>query len=81
MTVHRMNLGWGELFSFFFKKKVCKECRVKLERFKETEDMGDGFHVYSKGPLSFGATFGHRYEHTIKYRCPKCEKVYSLEDL
>ena len=77
MTSHVAKFSLKEMFAFFFKKKICKNCGWKLIRTTEKESKGSGWHEVTTGSYNFGP----QYIYTFFYRCENCNKLYRLDDL
>jgi hypothetical protein len=73
--VWRTELGPYELFKLLFMKKVCRICKMKMNRFKKQIDFQGEF--YDDGQLLNGTLHSTEYW----YRCPKCNNEISLYDV
>lgn len=78
MTTVEMHFeSFGEMFYYFFKKKLCPICGEKLEKHKEKED--NGFQIWNN---AFGnITGGHLNTITITYYCNKCKQMRTLSEV
>jgi hypothetical protein len=73
--VWRMELGPFELFKLVFMRKVCRTCKVKMERFKKQTDFQGEFHDDG------GRVNGTLHTTEYWYRCPMCKFEASLYDV
>lgn len=75
MAYYGMDMSPEELHYFIFKKKKCPICGESMKRQKKIESLGKGFYICNH------ISYGNRYKITMIYKCIKCNKTYSLNEL
>lgn len=73
---YHMELDFQEIYTLFFKKKVCPYCKCKMKRIQRTSFEGEKF-------LELGHYFsyGKQYNMKIYYECDSCHKKMTLKEL
>jgi len=65
-----------EVKAYYFTKHYCKLCNEKLIRNKEEEFLEEGWDT-----VNGNVFYGKKYKITISLKCPKCLRIYRIEDL
>ena len=77
MASYSIELTGKEIVCFLFKKKICPYCGRKIKREKKIESLGEGLDSVKLGQYYMG----ERHKVTLFYRCERCNKTYSIEEL
>lgn len=69
-----------ELFFYLFRKKVCPCCGGKLEKFKECT-IREGRELQPQSGQKFYMDNEPVRDYKIFYKCPSCQRTFSLAEL
>ncbi|HEX9061532.1 MAG TPA: hypothetical protein VF941_15235 [Clostridia bacterium] len=78
MASYDVKLTGKDIIYFFFKKKKCPICGEKMKREKKVKSLGKEFDGVKVGKSYY---YGGHYEVTLLYKCSKCDKLFSIDEL
>lgn len=76
---YRIRIKPKEILFMLFKKKRCPFCNEKMYEIHSTDYQG--IEKNSHGKFGMYADYHNVYNVNISYKCDKCNKVFTIEEL